>query len=196
MSDGDSGNVQEIPEVTITGTPMDEAGATEYLHHVLDGTHILGGVAECAEVFGVAEAFPAAAGAVEVLGPVGWAASLILMAWEVYDAFNTQNNIDKNMGKCYGVLFQIHGMADTAAPALDYEFGVDHNRSYWFEGLAEGRQHIANAAVHNRVLLLCARHGDAAVLNTLWQEVCQGRHPESYFVLGWPTPGVTGANMG
>jgi hypothetical protein len=180
MSDGEN---------TGTGVAMDEAEATEYFKQILEGAHYLGTAAEVAEVWNLVHAFPAIAEACEVLGPVGWAATAVQIAWAGYDAVNAANNNDGNMGKCYGVLFQVHGMPDAAPPHVDALY-LDPERSYWYAGLTEGRQKITDTAVHNRVLLLCAQHGDAAVLNTLWQEVVQGQDILPSVVLSWPTPGT------
>jgi hypothetical protein len=177
---------------------MDESQLKEYLDKALEGTHVIGSVAEIIEIlhsstsWGAIEAgltWGAAEGGIlaligEIAVPLGYVATILITVLELHEAFNTGTRIQLKKGYCYGIMWEALKMKDV--PKKFEPWGVDtaeELREAWTEGVDKGRSAFRkDVKLHNQVLLRIAyeqltqnQHGwtrpEGRVLNLIWEKV-------------------------
>jgi hypothetical protein len=175
LEDEDAG---AAPAVTVH---MDESQLEDWVHKALEGTHVIGSVAEIIEIFHASTAWPAietalswgdsalAAGAAagetgalaligEVAVPLGYAATIAITFLELFRAFTTGTRIQKKKGYCYGIMWEALNMK-TAYKKFEPWGGdtADELRKAWDEGVNKGRSAFkTDVKLHNQVLLRIA----------------------------------------
>jgi hypothetical protein len=182
-----------------TGVHMDESEFKEWVHHALEGAHVIG---DSAEVLGL---LAQAAGAGqhsalvimgETLGPIGMIASTVIVIGATIHAFGTGKRLQEQEGFCYGVMWEVYGLPNAEKTFIDwFDDSAEQLRESFYEGVASGREKGAETEIRNRVILATAYYqaaGDdlanaqAKVLNDIWQKVRETDKGRDW--LGWPEP--------
>lgn len=182
---------------------MDDSQLKEWVKGALEGTHVIGSVAEVIEIFHASTAWPAieaalswgdaalaaggaaagSAGALAVVGeiavPLGYAALMAITIFELYEAFSTGTRIQTKKGYCYGIMWEalnIKPVERTFEP-----WGGDTAEDLlkaWNEGVEKGRAAFrSDIKLHNQVLLRLA-----------YEQLTQNRH-------GWTRPEERVSNL-
>ena len=182
-----------------TGVHMDESEFKEWVHHALEGAHVIG---DSAEVLGL---LAQAAGAGqhsalvimgETLGPIGMIASTVIVIGATIHAFGTGKRLQEQEGFCYGVMWEVYGLPNADKTFIDwFDDSAEELRESFYEGVASGREKGAETEIRNRVILATVYYqaaGDdlataqAKVLNDIWQKVRETDKGRDW--LGWPEP--------
>jgi peptidoglycan hydrolase-like protein with peptidoglycan-binding domain len=171
--------------------------AHEIVHAVLDGTHVVGTVAELATLLSLPHGVMVAA---EILGPIGSVAMIALMGIEIADALETGEKIMRAQGVCYGIMYEITRHSDVNYQRPDWPFTDEEWASQlqaWREGLRDGRRRARDRNVRGRIqLAIVVKRGQGStqaeweVLNALWQAIrprLRSGHLTAEW-LDWPSP--------
>jgi hypothetical protein len=160
---------------------LDESHLEEWVHRALDGTHVIGSVAEIVEIFHASTAWPAieaslswgdaaaigAAGAGEagvaaligeIAVPLGYVAAIVVTVLALHEAFTTGTRIQTKKGYCYGIMWEALKMP---TPNRTFQpWGGDtaeELKEAWDEGIDKGRSAFrSDVKLHNQVLLRIA----------------------------------------
>jgi hypothetical protein len=181
------------------GVHMDESQFKEYVRAGLEGTHY---VADSAEVLGyLAEGFGAGEESAlvvlgETLGPIGLITATITVLWATVEAFGTGRRLQEEEGYCYGVLWEVAGLADAHKSFHDWAGdSAEELRDSFYDGVAAGREKAAWPSVHNRIVLATAYYqasghdletARSQILNDMWLHIRETDKGRDY--LTWPTP--------
>jgi hypothetical protein len=176
-----------------------ERELAEYIHKALDGTHVIGSLAEIAEVLAHVPEASELASTLAGVTIAGNVAMIVLMYWEIIKAVQTHERMSEAKGRCYGIMWQAMNLADRPAPHLGPylpKSTLEAGRAAFVRGVAEGRKIAQKPVVRNRILMTVAKEGSEGewfVLNALWARAVA---KESISVRGsfipWPTPGTHG----
>lgn len=193
--DPSSGATSDPGEAPVVNVKMDENQLVEWVHGQLEGTHMIGDVAEIVGNFADEGSALAAVG--EILGPTGVIASTIIVLWATVRAFGTGTRIQEQMGFCYGVMWEIFGLPN--GTKAFHEGGGDNPddlREAFFEGVAEGREKAQDVKVHNAIMMKVAYYiasGQADrtatlqnTINELWKAIRETDLAGDW--LAWPNP--------
>ncbi len=138
-----------------------------------------------------------------VTGVLALFAGAISTAIDIVEAFDTDLKIDQLMGFTYGL---VYGAVSQAGPMqLPYSYGQQRSpaerRERWMAGVDLGHSRIGTAPALRdataRLRIAIHEHGEAAVLNAIWQRVSRRAFTHTGDVmtgyeLSWPEPGVSG----
>lgn len=172
----------------------------EWLKHALEATHALGSVAEVTESIAMTVKHLAphskkaalflriGEAAAKYLGPVGYLATIIVVVYEVIDAFKSERRGSVKQGFVYGLMWEALDEPDhipNFEPGITYS--AEEHEEAFKAGIADGRAKAKDPVVRNKIILavvsvslssgLGEYYAANEVLSALWR-----RHRE-------PSPG-------
>ncbi|HEX8918555.1 MAG TPA: peptidoglycan-binding protein [Chloroflexota bacterium] len=209
------------PDTSSVTPPADvKEKVADYVKEALDGAHILGGPADVlldiARIAGIpgaswegvsaivtgetggeaAGAFGVALDALEWASGIGEVAGVATVIWATFDAFGAGRDSKHKEGFCYGVLWgalnrpNYDSVFQPVPPATEEEI-----KQAFLDGVKDGRDAVADAGKHNRVVLAVAWYmgnyhydEDTAatfVINDLWKRM---REDDDLEKLTFPKP--------
>jgi hypothetical protein len=193
--------VPEGPPAGATAPPgdvpaeMDENELLEWVHHGLEGTHIIGHTAEVVGIF--AREGTKLFAVAEVLGPIGMVASTIIVLWATARAFGTGTRLQEQEGFCYGLMWETFGLPDGAKGFHEWlGDSEDDLRQAFYDGVAQGREKAREVKVHNAIIMKVAYYqvttpsdevsAQQNLLNELWRQIRESEHAKDWLM--WPQP--------
>ena len=198
MDESTRGKVIEITKEILDGAHTFDT-TVELEEYIADAVgHV---VEEGGEAAGVAEEFAVAAGTVaEVAGPIGAVANVVLVGFEVIEAFTSEKRLEEEQGFVYGVMWQALGEPDHIPTFVDgITYSAGEHREAFVDGVNQGREKGRDPKTRGRIQLAVAVLGSQTgfgdtyaageILSDLWRHAREHSPGDSDTdTIPWPVP--------